>query len=36
MPAVVYNILAVVNTVDTMLGLIFLATSYVVWRKRDR
>ena len=36
MSGVVFDILAVINTADTVLGLLFLATSYVVWRKRDR
>ena len=36
MPGVVSDTLAIINTIDTALGLIFLATSYVVWRKRDR
>lgn len=29
------ELLTVVNTADTVFGLIFLATSYAVWRKRN-
>ena len=35
MPGVVFDILTVINTIDTALGLLFLATSYVVWRRRN-
>ena len=36
MLGVVFDTLAIINTVDTILGLLFLATSYVVWRRRGR